>query len=83
MGSGVNLTGPGEVRVKVHAASINYRDQLILTGQYGQTLTADVIPLSDGAGEMNAEGYGASITYPDQLILTGQAGPTHPPDAVL
>lgn len=50
--------GPGEVRVKVHAASINYRDQLILTGQYGQTLTADVIPLSDGAGEIDAVGPG-------------------------
>jgi len=27
--------GPGEVRVRVHAASLNYRDQIILTGQYG------------------------------------------------
>lgn len=49
---------PGEVRVKVHAVSINYRDQLILTGQYGQGLTEDVIPLSDGAGEIDALGAG-------------------------
>lgn len=50
--------GPGEVRVKVHAVSINYRDQIILTGQLGQTLTEDVIPLSDGAGEIDALGAG-------------------------
>lgn len=60
--------GPGEVRVKVHAASINYRDQLILTGQYGQTLTADVIPLSDGAGEIDAVGSGVQQwTVGDQV----------------
>ncbi len=50
--------GPGEVRLKVHAVSINYRDQIILTGQLGQTLTADVVPLSDGAGEVDAVGPG-------------------------
>ncbi len=50
--------GPGEVRVRVRAVSINYRDQLILTGQYGQALTHDVIPLSDGAGEIDALGAG-------------------------
>ncbi|WP_375418111.1 alcohol dehydrogenase catalytic domain-containing protein, partial [uncultured Hymenobacter sp.] len=48
--------GPGEVRIKVHAVSINYRDQIILTGQLGQTLTTDVVPLSDGAGEIDAVG---------------------------
>lgn len=48
--------GPGQVRVKVHAASINYRDQLILTGQFGQAIEAATIPLSDGAGVVDAIG---------------------------
>ena len=52
--------GPGEVRVKVHAVSLNYRDQIILTGQYGQTLTADRVPVSDGAGEIDALGEGVA-----------------------
>lgn len=48
--------GPGQVRVKMHAASINYRDQLILTGLFGQATTVDTIPLSDGAGVVDAVG---------------------------
>jgi len=52
--------GPGEVRVRVHAASLNYRDQIILTGQYGVKVTEDLIPLSDGAGAIDAVGPGVA-----------------------
>ncbi len=50
--------GPGEVRIRVHAVSLNYRDQIILTGKYGQTATEDLIPVSDGAGVIDAVGLG-------------------------
>ena len=50
---------PDEVRVKVHATSLNYRDQLIMRGDFG-TLPRDIIPLSDGAGEIDA--VGAEVT---------------------
>lgn len=46
-----------EVLVRVHAASINYRDHAIVTGNYfGGVLQRDTVPLSDGAGEVVAVG---------------------------
>lgn len=45
-----------DVLVRVHAASLNYRDQAILDGQYGGPLQERGIPLSDGAGEVVAVG---------------------------
>lgn len=49
--------GPGEVRVKVRAVSLNRRDHLLLTGQYGSA-TQDFVAVSDGAGEVDALGPG-------------------------
>lgn len=45
-----------EVLVRVHAASLNFRDQVILDGQYGGPTQENGIPLSDGAGEVVAVG---------------------------
>lgn len=50
--------GPGQVVVRVRAASLNYRDQAAVTGNYFQPVTQDTIPLSDGAGEVMAVGEG-------------------------
>lgn len=51
--------GAGEVRIRVHAVSLNYRDQLVLKGQFANHLPArDLIPISDGAGEIDAIGAG-------------------------
>ena len=47
--------GRGEVRVRVHAVSLNRRDQIILGGAFGAA-SADFIPISDGAGEIDALG---------------------------
>ena len=46
--------GPGQVRVKMHAASLNYRDLMMIKGLYDpKVLSAGgLIPLSDGAGEV-------------------------------
>lgn len=46
--------GHGQVRVKMHAASLNYRDLMIVRGEYNpnQQKPAGLIPLSDGAGEV-------------------------------
>lgn len=48
--------GPHEVVVKVHAASLNFRDQAILDGAYGGPTKPNGVPLSDGAGEVVAVG---------------------------
>ena len=45
-----------EVLIKIHAASLNYRDLLILSGQSASGGTEPTIPLSDGAGEIIALG---------------------------
>jgi len=50
---------PGErdVLIRVRATSLNYRDHLIVIGQYmGGAVDRDTIPLSDGAGEVVAAG---------------------------
>lgn len=51
----------GEVKIRVRACSLNYRDQLIPLGKYmGRPVTQDSVPLSDGAGEIVALGEGVS-----------------------
>lgn len=52
--------GPGAMRVRMRAASLNYRDLLVAAGRYGAGTKANVIPLSDGAGEVVALGPGVS-----------------------
>jgi len=49
--------GPQQVLARMRAASLNYRDLLVVTGGYfGGTAQRDTIPLSDGAGEVVAIG---------------------------
>jgi NADPH:quinone reductase-like Zn-dependent oxidoreductase len=42
----------GEVLVKVHAVSLNYRDLMMVRGQYNPKMSLPRIPCSDGAGEV-------------------------------
>jgi len=41
-----------EVTVKFHAASLNYRDLMMVKGFYNPKLKTPLVPLSDGAGEV-------------------------------
>jgi len=51
--------GPGEVLVRLRAASLNYRDTLTVVGGYGsRQKQTRLIPLSDGAGEVSKLGPG-------------------------
>jgi NADPH:quinone reductase-like Zn-dependent oxidoreductase len=53
--------GPREIVIRVRATSLNYRDQMIVTGNYfGGPVSRDTIPLSDGAGEVAAVGAGVT-----------------------
>jgi NADPH:quinone reductase-like Zn-dependent oxidoreductase len=53
--------GPGQLLVRVRATSLNYRDQMVVTGNYfGGSVTRDTIPLSDGAGEVVDTGPGVT-----------------------
>lgn len=42
--------GPGQVVVDVRALSLNYRDLLVVQGQYNPRLKRPATPISDGAG---------------------------------
>ncbi len=47
----------GQVLVRMHAASLNYRDLMIASGRYARGAPPpDLVPLSDGAGEVAALG---------------------------
>lgn len=52
--------GPGQVLVRVRATSLNYRDLLVIKGQYSRNLPLPMVPLSDGAGEVAAVGDGVT-----------------------
>ena len=53
--------GRGEILVRIRAASINYRDQAVVTGHYfGGAVQRNTIPLSDGAGEVIGVGGGVT-----------------------
>lgn len=52
--------GPGEVRLRMGAASLNYRDLLMVRGQYDPRQPLPLIPCSDGAGTVEAVGEGVT-----------------------
>ncbi len=60
--------GRGEVLVKVHAVSLNYRDLLMVRGHYNPKMALPRIPCSDGAGEIVAVGEGVSTAKPGQRV---------------
>ncbi|MFT4268280.1 MAG: NAD(P)-dependent alcohol dehydrogenase [Xenophilus sp.] len=52
--------GPGEVLVRVEAASLNFRDLLIAEDRYGRPVTLPLVPASDLAGRVQAAGAGVT-----------------------
>ncbi len=75
---------PGEVLIRVHACSLNYRDQAIVKGQYfGGPIARDLTPLSDGAGVVEAVGDGVTGYKPGDRVAGTffqgwRAGPPNP-----
>ncbi len=57
----------GEIVVRVKAASLNYRDLLMMQGAYGRA-TLPLTPLSDGAGEVVAVGDGVTCWQPGDRV---------------
>ncbi len=52
--------GPMEVLVRITAASLNYRDYMMVKGAYNPKLKRPLVPLSDGAGVV--EEVGEAVT---------------------
>jgi len=59
---------PGQVLIKVHSVSLNYRDLLVVLGKYNPRLALPRIPCSDGAGEVIAVGDGVTRWKPGQRV---------------
>ena len=60
--------GPGEIRVRFRASSLNFHDLGVVSGR---SPTADGrIPMSDGAGEVEAVGDGVSEFAPGDLVVS-------------
>ena len=61
--------GPGQIRVRLRASSLNYHDFAVVTGMIP---AADGrIPMSDGAGEVTAVGEGVTgFAVGDQVVST-------------
>lgn len=69
------VPGHGEVKLRMLAASINYRDLVVVEGNYGRAIRPPVVPLSDGVGEVVALGPGVG-----RLKLGDRVCPTFFPD---
>lgn len=52
--------GPGEVLIRMKAASLNYRDLIMVGGAYGRGTPLPLTPLSDGCGVVEEIGEGVT-----------------------
>ena len=62
--------GPGEVIVRMRAASLNFRDLLMVRGHYDPRQPLPLIPCSDGAGEVVGLGPGVRSVAPGDRVAT-------------
>ncbi len=70
--------GPGEIRVRIHASSLNYHDYGVVSG--AMPTEDGRIPMSDGAGVVEALGEGVDEFQAGDNVVSGffptwQAGP--------
>lgn len=63
--------GPNEVMVRIYAASLNYRDSLVVEGKYNPKFPLPLVPCSDGAGEVVSVGKDVKeFDVGDRVCLT-------------
>jgi len=65
----VPQAGPGEVLVRLKAATLNYRDLLTVKGGYGSRQKFPLVPVSDGAGVVEAVGAGVTGFAPGDRVI--------------
>lgn len=60
---------PNQVLIRVHATSLNFRDNLVANGAYfGGPMKTDLVPLSDGAGEIVSVGSAVKRFKPGDRV---------------
>lgn len=60
--------GAGQVLLKMRAWSLNYRDLMLVRGQYNPQQKLPLVPLSDGVGEVVAVGAGVKRVKPGDRV---------------
>lgn len=67
--AGAGAPGPGEIKVRLRASSLNYHDYIVVVG--GIPTPDGRIPMSDGAGEVLAVGAGVTeFAVGDAVVST-------------
>jgi NADPH:quinone reductase-like Zn-dependent oxidoreductase len=61
------IPGPGQVRVRMNANSINYRDLITIEGAGARKLPFPTVPNSDGAGVITKVGEGVKLKEGDRV----------------
>jgi NADPH:quinone reductase-like Zn-dependent oxidoreductase len=63
--------GPGQIRIAMKAASLNYRDLMMISGAFADLTPQDLVPCSDGAGEVTETAADVWRVRPgDRVALT-------------
>ena len=60
--------GPGQIRVRLHASSLNYHDLAVVSGRL--PVSDNRIPMSDGAGFVEEVGDGVTDFAPGDLVVS-------------
>ncbi len=60
--------GPGQIRVRIEASSLNFHDLGVVSG--GRAMPDGLIPLSDGAGTIDAVGEGVAEFAPGDRVVS-------------
>ncbi len=67
----VPVVGPGEIVVKVGAASVNFPDVLTVSGEYQHKPELPFVPGMEGAGIVHAVGPGVTKWAPGDRVIFG------------
>ncbi|KRE88618.1 alcohol dehydrogenase [Frateuria sp. Soil773] len=62
--------GPNEVLVRVEAASLNFRDWMLVDGQLYRGVSLPIVPVSDGAGTVAEVGAAVTRFKPGDRVTT-------------
>ena len=65
--------GPKDVLLRVHAVSLNYRDKLIVEGQYNPAMTFPMTQVADAVGEVVEMGEEVTRFKPGDRVVTNYA----------
>jgi NADPH:quinone reductase len=60
--------GPGQIRIRLHAAGVNFPDGLIVAGSYQTKLEPPFVPGGEGAGVVDAVGKGVTAFVPGDRV---------------